>query len=112
MTDYKQGDVVLADFPFSEGRSIKRRPAVILSNNYYHQNRQEVIIAAVTTNVKRTLAGDTKIEEWEKAGLLYPSLAAGILQTIKRSMLIKKIGSLSKHDLEKMRENLKKVIEL
>lgn len=60
-TSYKQGDVVLVDFVFSDESGIKKRPAVVLSTDSYHRGRQEVIIAAVTSNVERLLSGDCRV---------------------------------------------------
>jgi mRNA interferase MazF len=80
MTKYKQQDIVLVDFGFSEGRGFKRRPALIISSDEYCKRRQEVIIAAITSNIERVLVGDTKIEGWKEAGLLYPSLVKRILE--------------------------------
>ncbi len=110
MTNYKRGDIVLVDFGFSEGAGAKKRPALIISSDNYHKSRQEVIVAAITSNIKRVLFGDTKIDKWKEAGLIYPSLATGIIRTIKVSVIIRKLGALSKQDLQKVQKNLGKAI--
>lgn len=106
MTKYKQGDIVLVDFGFSEGTGSKKRPALVISSDKYHRNRQEVIIMAITHNIKRVLFGDTKIDKWEEAGLLYQSLVTGIIRTIKASMIVHKLGTISQQDFRKVQENL------
>lgn len=108
MINYKQRDIVLVDFGFSEGTGSKKRPALIISSDNYHKNRQEVIMAAITGNIERVLLGDTKIEGWEEAGLLYPSLVTGLIRTIKGNMVIHRLGMLSKPDFQKVQKNLKK----
>lgn len=110
MTDYKRQDVVLIDFGFSEEIGSKKRPALVISSHSYHQGRQEVIVMAITSNIKRALCADTKIDDWKEAGLLYPSLAAGIIRTIKDSMIIRKLGVLSRKDFLKAENNLRKSI--
>jgi len=110
MTNYKLGDIVLVDFSFSEGTGSKKRPALIISSDNYHKSRQEVIVMAITSNIKRVLFGDTKIDKWREAGLIYPSLATGIIRTIKVSVIIRKLGTLSKQDLQKIQKNLRKEI--
>jgi len=110
MIKYKQGEIVLVDFGFSEGTGYKKRPALIISSNNYQKNRQDVIVAAITHNIKRVLFGDTRIAKWKEAGLRYPSLVTGIIRTIKRDVIIHKLGVLSKQDLQKVQENLKKTI--
>jgi mRNA interferase MazF len=110
MTSYKRGDIVLVDFGFSEGAGSKKRPALIISSDSYHKGRQEIIIAAVTSNIKRVLFGDTKIDKWKEARLIYPSLVTGVIRTIKVSVIIRKLGVLSKQDLQKVQKNLEKAI--
>lgn len=107
MIQYKRGDVVLVEVVFSEGEGSKKRPALIVSSGDYHKGRQEVIIAAITSNIKRVFFGDTVIEGWDAAGLLYPSLAAGIIQTIKARLIARKLGTLLKQDFQKVERNLK-----
>ena len=83
MTSYDQGDIVLVRFVFTEETGAKRRPAVIVSTSDYQDGRQEAIMAAITSNVDRLLIGDHLIADWQEAGLLFPSVATGIIRTIK-----------------------------
>ena len=112
MTRYRCGDVILVEVIFSEGIGAKKRPALILSSDEYHKSRQEIIIAAITSNIRRMLLGDSKIVEWKDAGLLYPSVVTGIMQTIKARMAIRRLGELSKRDLQLVKKNLSKAIVL
>ena len=108
MTKYKSGDVVLVEAAFSEGIGSKKRPALVISSNHYNRSRNEVIIAAITSNIKRELFGDTKIENWREAGLIYPSLVTAIVQTIRANMIVKKLGYLSQEDFNKVKNNFRK----
>lgn len=112
MIKFKRGDVVLVEVVFSEGSGTKKRPALIISTDDYNESRQEVIIVAITSNVKRILYGDTKIQNWKDTGLIYPSLVTGIIQTIKSNMITYKLGSLSKQDFQRVQANLKKSLKL
>ena len=107
MTTYKQQDIVLVKFTFSEGAGFKKRPALIVSSNPYHQSREEVVIAAVTSNTERVLTGDTLIKDWKKANLLFPSVVCGVLQTIKSALIERKLGALTSEDFRKVQANLK-----
>jgi len=106
MTACKRGDVVLVGFVFSDESGEKLRPTVVVSSSEYHRSRQEVIVAAVTSNTARRLYGDHPISEWKKAGLLSPSLATGILRTIKQTMIRRKLGTLSKPDMKAVDQSL------
>jgi len=112
MTAYNRGDVVLVGFVFSDESGRKLRPAVVLSSSAYHRARQEVVVAAITSDVGRRLLGDHRIVGWKEAGLLFPSLVTGIFRTIKRSMIARQLGSMSKPDMEAIDRNLRKCLGL
>ena len=106
MTLSKRGAIVLVEFGYSEGIGSKKSPALILSTEQYHQNRQEVIVVAITSNVSRLLTGDTLIKRWREAGLLFPSVATGIVRTIKANLIVRTLGSLPQRDLKSVERNL------
>jgi len=112
MTRYKPGDVVLVDVMFSNGSGVKKRPALVISSNKYHESRQEVIIAAITSNIRRILCGDSEVKKWKEAGLLFPSVVTGIIQTITAGMIDRKLGVLSETDLQNTRKNLNKALKI
>lgn len=112
MTVCGRGDVVVVGFVFSDESGTKLRPAVVLSSPRYHSARQEMIVAAITSNVQRRLYGDHRIADWREAGLLFPSVATGILRTIKQTMVGRKLGSLSKPDLDAIDRELRRCLGL
>ncbi|MFH1645847.1 MAG: type II toxin-antitoxin system PemK/MazF family toxin [Candidatus Omnitrophota bacterium] len=112
MTNCKCKDVVLVNVMFSDGSGMKKRPALIISSDEYNRSRQEVMIAAITSNIHRTLCGDSKIKEWKEAGLIAPSLVTGIIQTIKAKMINRKLGILKKDDFLKVQKSLTKALGL
>ena len=107
MTGYKRGDVVLVGFIFSDETGERQRSAVILSSDAYHQSRQEAIIAAITSRTDRILVGDHLINDWEGAGLLFPSVATGVIRTIKQGMIAKKLGIMPLPDMKRIEGNLR-----
>lgn len=108
MTVYNRGDVVLVGFVFSDESERKLRPAIVISSVAYNRVRQEVIVAAITSNVQRRLFGDYRIAKWKEAGLLFSSMATAILRTIKGTMIERKLGSLSKTDLQAFDRELRR----
>ncbi len=51
-TAYRQGDIVLVSFPFTDLTSSKRRPALILSPDFFNAATEDLVLAAITSNVK------------------------------------------------------------
>ena len=103
---------MLVGFVFSDESGRKLRPAVVVSSPAYHRARQEVVVAAITSNVRRPLFGDCLIAEWKGAGLLFPSLVTGILRTIKRTMIERKLGSMPEADLKAVNRELRRCLGL
>ena len=112
MTRYKRGDVVLVRFIFSDETGERQRPAVIVSSDAYHQSRQEAIIAAITSRTDRILVGDHLINGWQEAGLLFPSVATGIVRTIKQGMIARKLGIMPLPDMRRIESNLRDALGL
>lgn len=112
MIAYERGDVVLVRFVFTDESGAKRRPAVVVSTSEYHRGRQEVIVVAITSNVDRLLVGDHLISGWREAGLLYPSVATGIVRTIKQGMIERRLGAMPQADMQAIQEQLRHVMGL
>ena len=112
MTGYKRGDVVLVGFVFSDESGRKLRPALVLSSPAYHRGRREVIVAAITSNVRRRLFGDHLISDWKGAGLLFPSVATGILRTITGAMIERRLGTMVPSDLDAVGRLLRRSLSL
>jgi mRNA interferase MazF len=51
---YKQGDILLIPYPYSDLTAIKQRPVLVLSNSYYNESHQDIVVAAITSNVTKT----------------------------------------------------------
>ena len=83
-----------------------------ISSEVYHAGRDEAIIAAITSRTDRILIGDHLMADWQRAGLLFPSVVTSIFRTIKREMITKRLGSLSTHDEEQIDRKLKLALGL
>jgi len=112
MTEFRRGDIVLVGFVFSDESGKKQRPALVVSSDTYQLNRQEAIIVAITSKIERRLLGDQLIADWQESGLLFPSVATGIIRTIKQSMISKKLGTMSRSDMLAVERNLLEILGL
>lgn len=88
-------------FPFTDLRSSKHRPAVVLSSEAFEKIGQDFLIAAVSgQRVDRPGPFDHSVMEWEGASLLMPSVVrAGKLVTLDRQLIRRPLGSLTPADL-------------
>jgi mRNA interferase MazF len=112
MINCNRGDIVLINFVFSDESGQKLRPAVVVSSSVYQHGRKEVIIAAITSQIDHLLVGDHLIQDWAKAGLLYPSVATGIIRTIKQAMINRKLGVMPLTDMLAIDKSLQVALAL
>ena len=112
MTAYRRGDVVLVGFVFSDESGKKLRPALVISSSAYNRGRKEVVVVAITSNVVRRLFGDHLIVDWKGAGLLFPSVATGILRTVTRGVIDRKLGVMGEADMEAVDNELRRALAL
>jgi mRNA interferase MazF len=112
MTACKRGDTILVGFVFSDESGRKLRPAVVISSAVYNRARREVIVAAITSNVRRQLVGECLVADWRGAGLLFPSVVTGIFRTISRTMIDRKLGTLTRPDMAALDRELRRSLDL
>ena len=92
MTSYNFGEVVLVPFPFTDQTGTKKRPAVIVSSTAYNLTRNDLVLMAITSQVRKPLKSDeVEIFDWQKAGLLKPSVIKPVFTTIEKNLVIRKL---------------------
>ena len=112
MTACKRGNVVLVGFVFSGESGRKLRPAVVINSPAYGRGRNEVVVAAITSNVRRRLLGDHLITDWQSAGLLFSSVATGIIRTVARGIIDRKLCVMGKADMDAIDHELRRFLVL
>jgi mRNA interferase MazF len=113
ITAYEKGDVILVSFPFSNQSAVKKRPAIIISSNTYNNISRDVVIMAITSQIEKTIGiGECLITNWQEAGLLKPSAIKTAISTIEKSLIIRKLGTLTHNDRISMENALKEFLDL
>lgn len=111
MTAYRQGDVLLVPFPFTDQSGNKKRPAVVLSGDTYNRTHPDVILAPITSQVKST-PDEASLAHWRAAGLLKHSVVKPILSSFDIRLVRRKLGSLSASDRAQVRALFARVLDL
>ena len=107
------GDVVLVPYPLSAPSPTQRRPAAVVSGDYYNSNTDEVIIAPITGHGRATpRIGDHAVQDWQQAGLLGPSTIRTRLVTVRTSHVLRRLGTLSRRDIDGMVQWIRRMMEL
>jgi mRNA interferase MazF len=105
MTDYQTGEVVLVSFLFTSGTASKRRPGLILLDT----GDRDIIIARITGQGSRTNF-DVEIVEWQKAGLLQPSVVrVDKLNTLEKRLIERSLGRVEASDWQNVRTKIQQL---
>ncbi|MCX6223492.1 MAG: type II toxin-antitoxin system PemK/MazF family toxin [Bacteroidia bacterium] len=84
------GEIVLLKFPYTDGQTFKRRPALII-NDY---NDGDIIVCRITSQIYKTNQ-DVYIENWEKSGLKIPSvIRVHKIATLEKDMVETVMGTI------------------
>lgn len=101
------GDIVLLRFPFTDGKSFKKRPALII-NDF---DDGDIIVCRITSQIYET-KNDYYLDIWSDAGLKLPSVVrVHKIATLDRGLVAAKLGKLdeiSKKSIIQIVNNLAK----
>ncbi|MBU1370077.1 MAG: type II toxin-antitoxin system PemK/MazF family toxin [Bacteroidetes bacterium] len=86
------GDIVLLKFPFTDGKSFKKRPALII-NDY---DDGDIIVCRITSQIYDT-KNDYYLDKWSDAGLKLPSVVrVHKIATLDKRLVETRMGKLDK----------------
>jgi mRNA interferase MazF len=110
---FQRGDLLLVPFPFSDLSTTKVRPALVVSSAQYHLDEPDLLLGAITSNVlAATGTLDYPIQQWQQAGLKFPSAFKPVLFTLDPQRVIHPIGVLPSADLAEIDKRLKLALNL
>src|SRR5690554_6811272 len=97
------GDIVLLKFPFTDGKSFKKRPALII-NDY---DDGDIIVCRITSQIYDT-TNDHYLDNWNDAGLKLPSvIRVHKIATLDKSPVELRIGKLDKISKKSITQKIK-----
>ena len=97
MSIYRQRDIVLVPFPFSDLSGQKVRPVLVVSNDAYNQRSRDVLVCGLTTNLDPTpYSIIVDVSDVERMGSLRhkSKIKADAIASLEQSILIKRIARL------------------
>jgi mRNA interferase MazF len=112
MSTYRQQDIVLARFPFSDLSSQKVRPVLILSNDTYNQQSADVLVCGLTTNLRAApYSVVIDITDVEQPGTLRHTskIKADTIASLEKSILLRQIA---RHKRSVFRQVIAEIREL
>ena len=109
---YKQFEVVVVPFPFTDRTARKKRPALIVSSaTAFNKSTQKSVMAMITTASHSPWALDVPIMDLNSAGLKAKSIVRMKLFTLDDVLVIKKIGKLAVSDCSNLKKSLQQLFD-
>ena len=107
---YERFDVVVVPFPFTDRRSSKRRPAVVLSDAAFGKANGNSVMAMVTSAKHSRWSLDLAIGDLAAAGLPSASTVRMKLFTLDHRLVLRKSGRLASRDQGALAKNLRALL--
>ena len=108
---YAKGDVVLVPFPITDLSAARVRPALIVSSEDYNVHSSDLIVAMVTSQ-PQTGPTDCRLQDWQEAGLIYPSWVRAKLATLEQRLIQFSPGRVSTRDVIAVEMRLRRALGL
>jgi mRNA interferase MazF len=109
---YKQREIVLVPFPFTDLSGIKKRPVLIVSNDGFNEKSRDILVCVITSKEHyddfSIPIGDENLEY----GFLPESsvIKTQNLFTLQQTKIIKKYSSINRETFAKVIENIIKLL--
>jgi mRNA interferase MazF len=106
MEKYSFGDIVLLRFPFTDGQSFKRRPALVIIDT----SDGDIVVCRITSQIYKTKF-DVKVDNLEKSGLKLPSvIRIHKIATLEKDMIEIVMGKIDDSTKGIVEQKFKKLI--
>jgi len=110
---YKIHDVVVVPFPFTDRKTSKRRPALVISDaNHFNAPVGQSVLAMITSASNSPWPLDVEMKDLDKAGLTSPSVVRMKLFTLDHQLIIRKAGMLSEDDSHRVNLAVRKLLAI
>ena len=110
---YRQREIVLVPFPYSDLSSIKKRPVLVISNNSYNETFSDILVCVITSNVYKDEYSVLLTDSDLHTGILpEPStIKCHKLFTIEQSQILKRFSVVNEAKFIQVVEVLKHLFE-
>ncbi|MEK6818542.1 MAG: type II toxin-antitoxin system PemK/MazF family toxin [Nanoarchaeota archaeon] len=109
---FQQRELVLLPYPFSDQGGSKVRPAIIVSNDNFNKRCEDCVLVPLTTVIKDEPFSLILNQDSLESGKLLKQSRIRIdkIFTIKKNLIIMKIGKINDKTLEKIKFEISKVL--
>lgn len=104
-TLFKQGDIILVPFPYTNLVDVKQRPALVISKNESNDKSEDLILCAITSQIRDSPSSILiTAENLEKGNLpKTSSIKVNKIFSLNKYIVKKIFGKINVHTLEKVK---------
>lgn len=108
-----QRDIVLLSFPFSDLRSSKVRPVIVISNDSYNKKSEDMIVVTMTSNLKLYEYAILVTNKNLETGKLITDSKVKVdrIFSVSQKLVRMKIGKINKKTYELIKKMILELIE-
>ena len=106
---FESFDVVVVPFPFTDRRTTKRRPALVVSSPSFNRLHKQSILAMITS-ASSDWPSDVALRDWQETDLKVPCKVRFKLFTLDNALIVRQLGTLSKRDGAAVQSELNHVL--
>lgn len=113
-SNFKQGDIVIIDFKFSDFQGTKVRPAIVITPENYNLNTSDIIVLKITSADKHTPHSIplTQNDLYEGTLLKESNILVDFPLVVEKKLVQKKIGNAKKEILAKIKTKITELYEI
>ncbi|MEX2140145.1 MAG: type II toxin-antitoxin system PemK/MazF family toxin [Pirellulales bacterium] len=111
----KRADVVLVDFPYSDGTGSKLRPALVVQADFLNGLINDTVLVSITRTVRPASQTEALIEisRESRSGLRHDSVVTCTnFITMDQALVYRTIGALSKTTMDEVDRRLRTALAL
>lgn len=108
-TSYRQGDIILVFFPFTDLTSSKRRPALVIFPDFFNAVGEDLVLAAITSHITDD-PNAVQLSETDFAAGRLPKksiVRTTKLFTMHSSLIVKKVCTLKRKKTEEALQSVR-----
>ena len=109
---YKQGEIILVPFPYTNLVDIKQRPALVLSKNEDNERKEDLIVCAITSQLKEStesiLITTENLEKW--ALPKQSAIKVSKIFSLDKNIIRKSFGKINEATLEEVKEEFYRLV--
>jgi mRNA interferase MazF len=102
MNLYKQGDIVVVRFPFTDGSQFKKRPALVISNDLVNATGDYLLVQITSKAHKDGLSMEVENTDVLRPLALRSYVRSHKLFTVNESLVLSKITEAQTHFVKKV----------